>query len=312
MRLYDKEKLENISNNYDFSRDMYEKVLRLRHVLKYFSCIDILSKHLALKGGTAINMAIFDLPRLSVDIDLDYIPNDTKEEMLINRELITDSINQYMINSGYTLTTNSKNYFSLDSFVYRYINTGGNYYEIKIEINYSLRSHFFEPIQSKLSSNIFDDNLVILTLNPMEIFASKTNALLSRAKARDLYDFINMIDYKLFDGNEELFKKCIIFYNTISQQEINKNFNTSAIDLLTFRMIKRDLFPLQKKISHFDLETHKSQAKEYIHNIMKINDSEKEYMERFENEEYRPELLFDNSDIINKIINHPMALWKCK
>ncbi|MCD7808797.1 MAG: nucleotidyl transferase AbiEii/AbiGii toxin family protein, partial [Erysipelotrichaceae bacterium] len=69
----------------------------------------------------------------------------------------------------------------------------------------------FEPIQSKLSSNIFDDNLAILTLNPMEIFASKTNALLSRAKARDLYDFINMIDYKLFDGNEELFKKCIIF-----------------------------------------------------------------------------------------------------
>ncbi|MCD7808623.1 MAG: nucleotidyl transferase AbiEii/AbiGii toxin family protein, partial [Erysipelotrichaceae bacterium] len=92
MKLYDKETLENISNNYDFSRDMYEKVLRLRDVLSYFSCDDVLSKHLALKGGTAINMAIFDLPRLSVDIDLDYIPNDTKEQMLINRELITDCI----------------------------------------------------------------------------------------------------------------------------------------------------------------------------------------------------------------------------
>lgn len=30
-------------------------------------------KSLALKGGTAINMFIWDMPRLSVDIDLTYI-----------------------------------------------------------------------------------------------------------------------------------------------------------------------------------------------------------------------------------------------
>ena len=29
----------------------------------------------ALKGGTAINLFIHDLPRLSVDIDLVYLPN---------------------------------------------------------------------------------------------------------------------------------------------------------------------------------------------------------------------------------------------
>jgi len=35
-----------------------------------------------LKGGTAINLAVFNLPRLSVDIDMDYTPNDTKEEIV--------------------------------------------------------------------------------------------------------------------------------------------------------------------------------------------------------------------------------------
>lgn len=36
----------------------------------------------------------------------------------------------------------------------------------------------------------------------MEIFAAKANALINRAAARDLYDFNNMIDAKLFDDSE--------------------------------------------------------------------------------------------------------------
>jgi predicted nucleotidyltransferase component of viral defense system len=44
-----------------------------------------LFEHLALKGGTAINLTIFNLPRLSVDIDLDYTQNVDREEMLKSR-----------------------------------------------------------------------------------------------------------------------------------------------------------------------------------------------------------------------------------
>lgn len=38
----------------------------------------------ALKGGTAINLFIRDLPRLSVDIDLTYLPLRPRDEALIN------------------------------------------------------------------------------------------------------------------------------------------------------------------------------------------------------------------------------------
>jgi predicted nucleotidyltransferase component of viral defense system len=37
----------------------------------------------ALKGGTAINLFIRDLPRLSVDIDLVYLPIEDRETSLI-------------------------------------------------------------------------------------------------------------------------------------------------------------------------------------------------------------------------------------
>ena len=36
----------------------------------------------ALKGGTAINLFIRDMPRLSVDIDLTYLPVSSREESL--------------------------------------------------------------------------------------------------------------------------------------------------------------------------------------------------------------------------------------
>ena len=38
----------------------------------------------ALKGGTAINLFVRDLPRLSVDIDLTYLPVESRDASLAN------------------------------------------------------------------------------------------------------------------------------------------------------------------------------------------------------------------------------------
>ena len=47
-------------------------------------------KIFALKGGTAINLFVRDMPRLSVDIDLTYLPLDSRETALQN---IQDGLN---------------------------------------------------------------------------------------------------------------------------------------------------------------------------------------------------------------------------
>ena len=136
---------------------------------------------------------------------------------------------------------------------------------------------------------------------------------MSRAAARDLYDFNNMIENRLFsDETRELFRKSIIFYNTISQETVNKTFDTSAIDKLSFSKIRRDLFPVLKKKDNFDLEGRKEEAKKYIQDLMQVTDDEMKYMTSFENKDYRPELLFSQSDIIERIKHHPMAIWKCR
>ncbi len=121
-----------------------------------------------------------------------------------------------------------------------------------------------------------------------------------------------MIDAKLFSDEEDIFRKCIIFYATISAKKVNKNFDTFAIDSLIFSKIKTDLFPVLAVKEKFDLESKKQQAKNYIGALMKTTDEEMEYMERFVLKDYKPELLFKDDEIVSRIRNHPMALWKCK
>ena len=99
---------------------------------------------------------------------------------------------------------------------------------------------------------------------------------------------------------------------TISAKKVNKTFDTSAIDSLVFSKIKSDLFPVLAVKDKFDLEGKKQQAKEYIASLMNPTAQEMEYMERFIVKEYKPELLFEDAEIVERIQNHPMALWKCK
>lgn len=45
---------------------------------------------------------------------------------------------------------------------------------------------------------------------------------------------------------------------------------------------------------------------------MVLTTKEKEYLDRFEEKKYMPELLFEDAEIVERVENHPMALWKCK
>ena len=85
---FDRISLGRQSKELGFVRDTFEKVCRLADVLSFMESDALLSGSLALKGGTAINLTIFDLPRLSVDIDMDFSKNVSREIMLLERERV--------------------------------------------------------------------------------------------------------------------------------------------------------------------------------------------------------------------------------
>lgn len=317
MPIYNKAEIGLKASELGFQRDTFEKVLRLKNVLAYFQKEEVLRKHFVLKGGTAINLTIFSMPRLSVDIDMDYFPNDSKEKMLENRQIITRLVTDYMNSEGYLLSGGSRYSHSLDAFHFQYQNAGGSRDMIKIELNYSLRSHVLRTAYRNLLTDKLGTKTAIHTVNPIEIFAAKINALLNRAAARDLYDLNNLIKERMFENEEEkeLLRKTVIFYASITAKTVNTNFDTIAIDNLSFARIKRDLFPVLSSMEtrkHFDIDNNKKTAKEFINNLMVLKDNEKEYINYFCRGEYKPELLFDNPNIIENIITHPMAIWRCR
>jgi predicted nucleotidyltransferase component of viral defense system len=310
MATYSKAQLSAYAGELGFIRDTLEKVYRLTEILKFFEGDPLLSTGLALKGGTAINLTVFNLPRLSVDIDLDYSHDNSLEDMLKDREVITDVIGRYMAAKDYALSPKSKNYHSLDSFVYVFTNSAGIKDNIKIEINYSMRCHVLPlAVRATETMGVFQAANV-LSVAPMEIFASKIVALLTRTAARDLYDINNMVTLGLFDESEEaMLRKCAVFYVAVGSEEPPEAFDIGRIDSLTPHKIRTDLQPVLRKRDWFDLPVAQECVKDYLTRLLVLADDERRFLDAFRQREYRPELLFDG-DALERVGNHPMAVWK--
>ena len=124
--IFNKRQLQKEADQHHCIRETYEIVIRLADILSYISSEPFLFDNLALKGGTAINLTIFDLPRLSVDIDLDYTNNSSRDDMLKDRKKIKSLLIDYLGKNGYQLGKDIREHHALDSIKATYINAGGS------------------------------------------------------------------------------------------------------------------------------------------------------------------------------------------
>lgn len=294
----------------NFNRDTLEKVFRLTEILNFLNTGTLTKDCLALKGGTAINLTIFGLPRLSVDIDLDFTQNIGRKEMLNVRESHKTTLQKYMTANGYDLSPKSKFPHALDSFVFTYTNCGGVKDNIKVEINYSLRAHIL-PIE-RIEATILGKEVGVRRLAKAELFASKIVALLSRTAPRDLYDIHNMINHCVFSAEEkELLKKSIVFYRALNNQAAEA-FDLSVIDALKPYEIKTMLLPVIHRKEFVDLPQMKQTVKEYLSDLLILTDEEQAFLSDFATKLYSPEKLFSDTVILDRIRSHPMVEWKMR
>ena len=296
----DKKWLSRTAAQEGFVRDTLEKVYRLTRILQYSNSNPLMKDCLALKGGTAINLTVFNLPRLSVDIDFDYSKETDREGMLKDRKLIAEDIEKYMTAEGYQKSDKSKTSHSLDSMIFTYQNAAGAKDNIKIEINYSMRIHIYPLVHRTIQTGGVLNEFEILSVDGTEIFGSKIKALLDRAAPRDLYDVYNMIKYGLFRGREEkdMLRKCAVFYMAAGNKETPETVSLDAIDAITWYRIKTDLLPVKRKKEKFDLDEAKQRVKTYLEDTMRLTDSESSFLQNFRAKKYHPEYLFEDQEII--------------
>lgn len=181
------------ARKYGFQRDTLEKVIRLYQILKDMSGIPLFRDCFALKGGTAINLVCFNLPRLSVDIDLDFTRFGRMPELLPLRKEIKSALFDLLQSRGYTVGKLGKELHTLDQWTFNYRSIAGNNDHIKMELNYGIRNHFLPVVSKEINLDIVPDaGIRFPTLHPCELFATKINALIERRAVRDLFDVYSL------------------------------------------------------------------------------------------------------------------------
>ncbi len=135
----------------------------------------------ALKGGTAINFFVTDLPRLSVDIDLAYLPvNDRDFAMNEIRRillLISEGIKR-RISGTEVITRKIHGTEVVRGLIVDYAGV-----TVKIEPNLVLRGSVYPPeikMLSKKAQDLFELSLQSRTLSKYDLYAGKICAALDR------------------------------------------------------------------------------------------------------------------------------------
>ena len=86
-----------------FKADVIEKVLQLLNLLNKLNSHPFLKDKFALKGGSALNLFVLNIPRLSVDIDLNYIGAIERERMLADQPKVEKAIQAVFSREGFTV-----------------------------------------------------------------------------------------------------------------------------------------------------------------------------------------------------------------
>ncbi|CAM5780622.1 hypothetical protein CCAE64S_00582 [Castellaniella caeni] len=162
----------------------------------------------AIKGGTAINLFLRDMPRLSVDIDVVYLPWQVpRDEALqaINQEL--SAIAQRVERLGVqTRLVRSKDLGDTKMIAENEIS------QVKVEVNVVFRGTVLAVERSPLrarTSDLFGVEFAVPILASDELYASKLVAALDRQHPRDLFDV-----WQLFEsgGLTDAMAECFVIY----------------------------------------------------------------------------------------------------
>ncbi|MGH1483044.1 MAG: nucleotidyl transferase AbiEii/AbiGii toxin family protein [Geminicoccales bacterium] len=152
----------------------------------------------AMKGGTAINFFVRDLPRLSVDIDLTYLPIQPREVSLVEIEAALTRTAGRLSSSlpgAHIQAPRADNL--LTKLIVR--NQG---VQIKVEVTPVLRGCVFEPeIRSvaPIAERIFGFAEMRIVSLP-DLYAGKIVAALDRQHPRDLFDVRELLANKAIDN----------------------------------------------------------------------------------------------------------------
>lgn len=202
----------------------YKQAQLLLEVLLYVSQEECF----ALKGGTAINMFVRDMPRLSVDIDLMYLPIEDLQTSLQN---IAESFER--IAKSIESSIRGAKVHRLDQQgdeILSKLQVEKNSVRIKVEASPITRGTVREPSVLSVSAKVEEEfgfaETSVVHLD--DLYAGKLCAALDRQHPRDFFDVRGLLDN---EGISDTLMDVFIVYLISSNQPISKLLQPNLIDI---------------------------------------------------------------------------------
>ena len=141
-------------------------------------------KCFALHGGTAINLFVREMPRLSVDIDLTYLPIEERVSSLEKIEAALDRIKEQVLRVIPSVQIHHQKAVSK-------LQVSNEGLQVKVEVNQINRGVLSEPIEFPLCETAqqqFDAFCTMPVVPFGQLYGGKICAALDRQHPRDIFD----------------------------------------------------------------------------------------------------------------------------
>ena len=307
------EKLAAEAEMTGFRPDMLEKAAHLLGLLDALRSHPFLKKKLVLKGGTALNLFIFDVPRLSVDIDLNYVGAVDRDGMLAERPKVEQAVQAVFAREGFTVRRMPEEHAG-GKWLLRYENASGRSSNLEVDINFMFRIPLW-PVISRDSHPIEAWRATdIPMLDRHELAAGKLVALLPRRQVRDLFDSHRIL--RMDDLDFHRLRIGFVLYGAMNR----KDWRTISVDDVDFDavdLIKQLLPTLRVNMSEIRGESTEfgtrlvRECREGLSMLLPFTDSERAFLDLLLDQgEIDSALLTSDTFLQQRIQSHPLLGWK--
>ena len=311
---FSKERILSEAASTGFRPEVFEKVAQLISLLQSIWKHPFLKDRLVLKGGTALNLFIFNVPRLSVDIDLNYIGAPDRETMLAERPKMDNAIEAVCQREGFMLRRSPGSEHAGGKWLLRYESVFGHGANLTIDINFMFRIPLWPLIVSNSHhvGSYVAEQVPVLDVN--EIAAGKLCALLSRQTGRDLFDAHQLLTKKVL--RRKHIRLAFIVYGAMDRKDWR---NVSERDIsYSVKELMNELIPVLRSHEVNDDRDREAWASSLVNEcrravsiVLPFSEREREFLDRILDQgEIIPSLVTNDEDMADKIRNHPGLQWK--
>ena len=308
---FDESTINAVHQQTGFDQLYIEKVLRLLGILELFFSTPVLKDKYVLKGGTALNLFYFQLPRLSVDIDLNYLGLD-REIMLADRREHESVLSELLTANGYNLKRVPEEHAG-GKWRLGYRSYSGITQNIELDLNYMHRIALM-PVEKRSSFPLGTfkvDNIPVLDIH--ELAAGKLCALIARCKPRDLFDAYHLLNHAELE--QSALRKCFVVYAAFNKVDFSE---ISALEELKFdtQQFRQELMETLANGTTTDtpqqyLGKLLNGCQEKLNAILPFTESELEFLTAVNKRgKIKSELLSDSQAWCELVSKHPMLQWK--